>query len=175
MNLPFTKKEVLLAVVFIILYILLGNARSARPNPFIPGAVITISIIVPIIAGLIKGKRMGTIVGITATALNTLTPAGGLLNGSLYELLAVIPHGLMGYIAGKYREEISTILVAGSALAAGTILHIALLLIFLKLSLSTIAESTFIIGTLLEVGLTTVIAIIFYYIYRIGFIHGTDN
>lgn len=175
MRAQFSKKEVILTSIFIILYILLGNARSARPNPFISGAVITISIIVPVIAGLIGGKRMGAIVGILGTAINAFTPAGGLLQGIIYELLAIIPNGLVGYLAGYYREQLSTIIVSGGTVAVGIGTHIFLLLIFFQLSLSTISDSSFIIGTILEWGLNSIIAIIFYYIYRLGFAHAIND
>lgn len=175
MSLQFTKKEIVMTSIFILLYILLGNARSARPNPFISGAVITISIIVPIIAGLIGGKRMGAMVGIFGTAITTITPAGGLLQGVIYELLAIVPNGLAGYLAGRYREQFSTIIVSGGAVAAGLSTHTFLLLVFLQLSVSTVINSSFIIGMLLEWGINSIIAILFYYIYRLGFAHAIND
>ena len=87
--------------ILIAVYILLGNSRSIQPNPFIPGAIIAVNMIVPVIAGILFGSWTGFLVGIFGTFLNSLTPAG-----SFFEFLAVLPHGIMGFLAGYFSGKL---------------------------------------------------------------------
>lgn len=127
MNLQTTRnKEILQIVVLVVLYILIGNARSIQPNPVVPGAVIAVNMIVPIIGGILFGWRVGALVGLLGTFINAFTPAG-----NEFEFAAIIPHGVMGFIAGYYHEKFPVPLVAASIIIG----HIFNILMFLSFGL----------------------------------------
>jgi uncharacterized membrane protein len=96
--------------VLILLYVLMGNSRAIQENPFIPGAIIAVNMIVPVVGGILFGRACGFWVGLIGTALNALTPAG-----SLFEVLAIIPHAAMGYTAGQLSGRVPTPFPAPSA------------------------------------------------------------
>jgi len=99
-DLPFT-------LACIILFILLGNARSAASNPFIPGILLTMNVFLPVVAGRIKGRWEGALVGLLGSLLNSLSPAG-----TVFDLLNAVPYFLMGYLAGVLAERYPTPIVA---------------------------------------------------------------
>ena len=72
------QRDVSQVVLPVILYVLLGNARSIQPNPFIPGAVIAVNMVVPVLTGILFGRVPGLLVGLLGTLLNAVSPAGSL-------------------------------------------------------------------------------------------------
>jgi hypothetical protein len=106
------------------LYVLLGNARSVQPNPFIPGAIIAVNMVVPVVAGIVLGRAAGFLVGVFGTLGNALSPAG-----SLFEWLAIGPHGTMGLVAGHLRDRAATPILAASLLV-GHLLNLTLFVSF---------------------------------------------
>lgn len=114
--------EFTVVAIFAVLYVLIGNARSIHENPFIPGAVIAVSMIVPVLAGILFGKRVGFFTGIIGTSLNYFSPAS-----SIFDLLSIIPHGIMGFSAGLLKERFSTPLASLSLIvghATNTVVYI---------------------------------------------------
>ncbi len=99
------------ALACILLFILLGNARSATPHPFIPGALLTMNIFIPVVAGRIKGGWEGALVGLLGPLLNSVSPAG-----TIFDVLSAVPYSLMGYLAGMLAEKYPTPIVALSIL-----------------------------------------------------------
>jgi len=111
------------SLVLIILYILLGNSRSVQPNPFIPGAVIAVNMIIPVIGGILFGKRVGLLAGFFGTLINAA------LTGSVFEYIAIIPHSIMGFVAGYYMKKLPSPALSFSILI-GHGLNIILFLAF---------------------------------------------
>lgn len=105
--------------LFIVVYVLLGNARSVSENPLMPGAALSVNRIVPVLAGVLLGPIAGAVVGLCGTALNALSPAG-----TYFEWLSILPHAAMGLIAGLLARTVPTPLpmlsiYAGAALQLG--------------------------------------------------------
>ncbi|MBX7057641.1 MAG: ECF transporter S component [Leptospirales bacterium] len=82
-------------LLMIVIYVLLGNARSVAENPFFPGASISVNRIVPVLGGVLFGPWAGLAVGLLGTAFNAVSPGGG-----YFEWLSILPHALMGLAAG---------------------------------------------------------------------------
>ena len=157
------KKEFLQIAVLSILYVLIGNGRSIQPNPFIPGAVIAVYMVVPVVGGILFGCRVGFFVGIFGTLLNALSPAG-----SAFEFASIIPHGIMGMAAGCLRGKFPTPFVA-LTLLIGHILNIVAYLLTGLIVFSVLRDIHFWYGLSYEafVGIMTVYVIAT--VYRMGF------
>ena len=164
-----SRKSIVLMLVLIVIYILLGNARSVKPNPFIPGAVVALNMIVVVVAGIIGGKKMGATVGFFATLFNAFSPVG-----SVFEFAAIIPHTIMGYLAGYLRLKVATPFVA-LTLLVGHGLNIAFFLIFGLMTYTVLLQSLFWLGIAYETFFGIIGIVITHAIYRMGFEHGTDN
>lgn len=84
------------------------------PNPMVPGAIIALNMIMPILAGYFYGPWSGAVAGGAGTGI------AALLGGSIFNYLAIIPNAVMGAVAGwtgKFRSEFltaATILVGHS-------------------------------------------------------------
>jgi len=88
------RQKVIVIVLLVVVYILLGNARSIQENPIVPGANIAVNMIIPVLAGLLFGPAAGFSVGAIGTAINAT------ITGSIFEFAAVVPHALMGLGSG---------------------------------------------------------------------------
>lgn len=162
------KRNFVFAIVFIVLYVLLGNARSVKPNPYIDGAVIAVNMIVPVVAGIVSGKKTGAVVGFFGTLLNAISPAG-----SIYEFAAVIPHTIMGYTAGFLRQKYATP-VSAFALLIGHILNIIMFLVT-GLIQAHVLTGYFFLGIAYESFFGIVAIIISVSIIKMGFMNGSDK
>lgn len=151
------------SAILIVLYILLGNARSIQPNPFIPGAIIAINMIVPVLAGILFGPWCGLVVGLGGTFINSFTPAG-----SSFELLATLPHGLMGFVAGKLVDRAPTP-VPSMALAAGHLGNIAMYVAFGLMKWTEVANARFWYGLLTEFFVGMVAVSLIAALYHVAF------
>lgn len=156
-------KWLLRLLILIIVYVLLGNSRSIQPNPFIPGAIIAVNMVIPVIAGILFGSWTGFLVGIFGTFLNSLTPAG-----SFFEFLAILPHGIMGFLAGYFRGKLPSPILSLS-LIIGHLLNIFMFTISDMLPIASLMNITFWYALAYEgfIGIITILVIIG--IYRIGF------
>jgi uncharacterized membrane protein len=165
MNWKLSKKvinEAIVVAVFSVLYVLIGNARSIHENPFIPGAVIAVSMIAPVLAGILFGKRVGFFVGIIGTTLNYFSPAG-----SIFELLSIIPHGIMGLSAGYLKERFATPLAA-LALVVGHALNTLAYISFDLIPKNTLSNPQFWSGILYEIFVGVIAVTLITSIYRLG-------
>jgi uncharacterized membrane protein len=150
-------------IMAVLLYVLLGNARSIQPNPFIPGAIVAVNMTVPILAGILFGRVPGLLVGLLGTLLNALSPAG-----SIFETLAIVPHGIMGFVAGYFRETAPTPIVACS-LIVGHALNLTMYVLFGPLSVSSLLGPNVWYGLAYETFGGVVAVTIMAGIYRLGF------
>ena len=157
------RKDVSRVVLPVILYVLLGNARSVQPNPFIPGAVIAVNMVIPVLSGILFGRLPGLLVGLLGTSLNAISPAG-----SLFELLSIVPHGIMGWVAGHFRERMPTPILACS-LIVGHGLNILMYVLFGALSFASVLHLTFWYGLAYETFAGVIAVTILAGIYRLGF------
>ncbi len=158
------------AIILILIYVMLGNSRSLEQNPFIPGAAIAVNMIVPVIAGILFGRKTGLFVGLFGTFINTLTPAG-----SVFELLAIIPHGIMGYSAGALKRRVASP-IAALALTIGHALNILLFSLFGLMDLSAFSDPSFYYGLIYEVFIGIITIVIIITIARLGMKDNvTDN
>jgi uncharacterized membrane protein len=155
--------EALTVAIFALLYVLIGNARSVHDNPFIPGAIVSVSVIVPVLAGILFGQRAGFLTGIFGTALNYLSPAG-----SLFELLSIIPHGIMGFSAGFLKRRFSTP-IAALALVVGHILDTSVYIALNIIPRDTVTNPQFWSGMAYETFIGVIGITLITSIYRLGF------
>ena len=116
-------KQVTIASIFILIYVLLGNARSAYTNPFIPEWEMTVTIIVPVIAGILFGRYIGLSVGFFGSLINSFSPAGTLLDS-----LNILPFSVIGFLAGYWNKR-SSLSILSVIIILGHILRMILLLI----------------------------------------------
>ena len=159
------RKQVIRIGVLVLAYVLLGNARSIQPNPFIPGANIAVNMFVPVLAGVLFGMRAGILVGVLGTFLTALTPAG-----SVFEWLAIIPHGIMGGIAGHLRGKLPSPIVACS-LIVGHVLNLVMFISFNAMQTSMLTGAL-LYGLLYEMFMGVVALMLVAGIYRLA--GGTD-
>ena len=110
--------------MLVAIYVLLGNARSIQPNPFIEGAVIAVNMIVPVLSGALFGRWCGFLVGGLGTTLNAFSPGGSVL-----EFLAIGPHAVMGYSAGWLAGRFGPV-PASAALIVGHVLNVGVFAAF---------------------------------------------
>ena len=157
------QRDVSQVVLPVILYVLLGNARSIQPNPFIPGAVIAVNMVVPVLTGILFGRVPGLLVGLLGTLLNAVSPAG-----SLFEFLSIVPHGIMGWVAGHFRARMPTPILACSVIV-GHGLNILMYVLFGALSFASLLHVTFWYGLAYESFAGVVAVTILAGIYRVGF------
>lgn len=155
------KKLAIRSIILIILYVLLGNARSIEPNPFIPGATLAANMVVPVIAGILFGRYCGLIVGFLGTFLNALSPAG-----SAFEFAAIIPHSIMGFTAGYFKGPAT---LRAFSLLIGHFLNVASFILFGLLPFATITVACFWYGIAYESFIGILAIIILVNIYRLGF------
>jgi uncharacterized membrane protein len=145
------------------LYVLLGNARSVRPNPFIPGAIVAVNMVVPVLAGILFGPRTGFLTGVLGTALNALSPAG-----SPFERLAILPHGAMGFAAGWLRGR-APAPIAALALLLGHVLNLAFFALFRLMPTTVLAGTALWTGILYETVIGVMSVTVMAGVYRLGF------
>ena len=157
------RRDVFQVVLPVVLYVLLGNARSIQPNPFIPGAIIAVNMVVPVLAGILFGRVPGLLTGLLGTLLNAITPAG-----SVFEFLSIVPHGTMGWVAGHFRESVPTVFLACS-LIVGHGLNILVYVLFGALSITSLFHLAFWYGLIYETFAGVIAVTILAGIYRVGF------
>ncbi|HNT24316.1 MAG TPA: ECF transporter S component [Anaerolineales bacterium] len=125
-----------------------GGAYLVRyiPNPMVPGALLALNMVFPVLAGYFYGPLSGAVVGALGTAL------AALLRADLYDAVAILPHAVMGAAAGLAGDRRNDFLAALSVLVG----HLLNLLFFLRLGLMSIPSTT--LGVTL-LGLTTEVTI----------------
>jgi len=108
---PDSRKRLIGITAFTLAYPALELVVQYLPNPMVPGAIIALNMIMPVLAGYFFGPWSGAIAGGAGTGI------AAILGGSVFNYLAIIPNAIMGAVAGwtgKFRSEFltaSTILV----------------------------------------------------------------
>lgn len=80
------------------------------PNPFVPSANLALNMIFPVLAGYFYGPVSGALAGVVGTALAAVAGA------DVYDALSILPHGVMGFVAGTIAGASSQIAAALSLL-----------------------------------------------------------
>ncbi|MDQ7088232.1 MAG: hypothetical protein Q9Q13_10430 [Acidobacteriota bacterium] len=164
-------------LLFVALYALLANARSVQPNPFVPGTLISVAVIVPVAAGLVCGPGVGLGTGVLAALLTALLlavrqalglPPAGVGHDAYQELLFALPHGVMGYLAGFFQRHWPPPLPA-AALGAGHLLDLAALTLTGRVAAGAWSSSALWKGVAWEtfIGMALVTAAVG--LFRLGF------
>ena len=110
-TMPEKRKRWIGVIAFTLAYPAMQLVVQFIPNPMVPGAVIALNMILPVLAGYFFGPWSGAIAGGLGTGISAL------LTGSVFEFLAIVPHMIMGAAAGwtgRFRSEFltaSTILI----------------------------------------------------------------
>lgn len=90
-------------LIFILAYPAAHFIVQYVPNPFVPDANLAINMIFPVVAGYLYGPVSGALAGLLGTGFSAV------LMPDLYDLLAILPHTLMGTaagIVGKSRQQL---------------------------------------------------------------------
>lgn len=140
-------------LVFLLLYPALAIVVRFLPNPMVPDAVIALNMIAPVLAGFLFGPVSGVICGGGGTALSAL------LHGSMYDVLAVCPHALMGAAAGFLGRKGSEF-QSSLAIILGHGLNILFFYRFGMLSLSRDSAGQFLLGLASETTVDIVIILL---------------
>lgn len=64
------------------------------PNPVVPSANLALNMIFPILAGYFYGPISGAMAGAFGTGI------AALVSPDLYDVMSILPHAVMGYVAG---------------------------------------------------------------------------
>ena len=101
-NDPVKKKHLIGLMAFTLGYPLLESVIRYIPNPMVPGGIVALNMILPVLAGYFFGPWSGAVAGGAGTGI------AGLFNGSVFNTLAIVPHAIMGAVAGwtgKYHSK----------------------------------------------------------------------
>lgn len=143
----------------ILAYAGLGQITHFIPNPMVPEASLALNMVVPVIIGYFGGSVAGGIVGLLGAMLNYFAkiPFHG---PDAYELVAILPHTVMGAVAGLRSLEHSRI---GTALTivVGHGLNIAGFLLVGLFSLTVLKEIPFWTGLLTETIVDVILVALF--------------
>jgi uncharacterized membrane protein len=89
-----TNKRTIGLAVLTLAYPLTHYAVQYIPNPLVPRANLAINMIFPILAGYFFGPISGAVAGALGTGISAL------LAPDIYDTLAILPHAIMGLLAG---------------------------------------------------------------------------
>lgn len=103
-------------IIFILIYPIIQIFLNHIPNPILPGAIVALNMILPVLCGFLFGPMSGFVSGAAGAGISAL------VFGSLYISASVLGIAIMGYVAGilgKKRWE----LLASLSIFAGHILN----------------------------------------------------
>jgi uncharacterized membrane protein len=111
----------------------------------VPGAIIAVNMVAVVVAGILFGPTAGGLVGFVGTLVNALFSETG---ARPFELAAIIPHTVMGTVAGLVARVNSP--AAALAIIVGHALNIVAFLILGLLPFNQVAVLIFWAGLLVE-------------------------
>lgn len=120
------------------------------PNPFVPSANLALNMIFPILAGYFYGPISGAIAGAIGTGFSAL------MANDIYDAMSILPHAIMGYVAGLAGTSHSQFPAALSILSG----HILNILFYLRFDLLTIDDAGILLLGLLTETTIDVVAIV---------------
>ncbi len=119
------KTRILGVLLLVLLYPAIAPLTRHIPNPMVPGASIALQMILPVLAGYFFGPLSGMVAGGCGAATSAL------LYVDMFDALAVFPHSVMGYMAGRLTKYESDIIPASTIIIG----HILNMIFFLRLDL----------------------------------------
>ncbi|MEW5773539.1 MAG: hypothetical protein AB1916_08440 [Thermodesulfobacteriota bacterium] len=123
------KRRLIGIAVFALLYPAFAPLVRLLPNPMVPGAGVALNMVFPVLAGYFYGPCSGAAAGALGAGLAALAQV------DMFHALAVLPHALMGGLAGVLGRRGSELL-ASLALLLG---HALNMLFFFRLGLLPLA------------------------------------
>ncbi len=156
------RKHLLPVLLFVALYLLINHARGVPLNPF-TAQPLSLALIVPVLAGILFGRTVGFLTGFFATLID-----GFLFGFSAMTLATVIPHALMGGLAGTLAVRFMAP-VSATALFAGHALRVLFFFVFGFLSFSQLSTPAVWLGIFTEGIMGVFAVIILVRLYRVCF------
>ena len=151
---PLSTRQIAYIAVLAAVYVVLGQLVRFIPNPMVPGAIIALNMVVVVIAGILLGPVAGALVGLIGTGVNAISPAG-----NAFEVAAIIPHGIMGLVAGWVGGRVPTI-IAALTIIVGHVLNVLVFILAGLMPANQMTATVFSVGLLAEVVADIVVIII---------------
>lgn len=151
---PLSTRQIAYIAVLAAVYVVLGQLVRFIPNPMVPGAIIALNMVVVVIAGILLGPVAGALVGLIGTGVNSISPAG-----NQFEIAAIIPHTIMGFVAGWVGSRVPTILGALTILV-GHVLNVLAFILVGLMPANQMTATIFSVGLLAEVVVDVVVIVI---------------
>lgn len=148
-----TLKRLKGVAAFTLLYPAIAPLLAGVPNPMVPGAIVALHMVFPVMSGFFYGPVSGALTGCVGTALAWIVWQGP------FDLLAIVPHLCMGLLAGflgRTRSEV----VASLAIAPGHILNICFYVAFGALTIEPHMWGVTILGLATESTVDIVVVIL---------------
>ncbi len=151
---PISTRQMAFVALLAAVYVVLGQVVRFLPNPMVPGAIIALNMTVVVIAGLLLGPTAGALVGLIGTGANAISPAG-----NSFEVAAIIPHTVMGLVAGLARDRVP-VLVGALSILVGHVLNILVFVWTGLLPLTDVTGAVFFGGLAFETVVDVVVIVI---------------
>ncbi len=143
----------------ILAYAGLGQVTHFIPNPMVSEASLALNMVVPVIIGYFGGSVAGAAVGLLGTTLNYLVKIP-LYGPDTYELVAILPHTVMGAVAG-WRALGHTRIGTALTVVVGHGLNIAGFLLVGLLPFMVLKDTSFWTGLLTETMVDIILIALF--------------
>lgn len=137
-------------IVLTLAYPLAHFVVAKIPNPFVPSANLALNMIFPVLAGYFYGPISGAIAGAIGTGLSALVAP------DLYDAMSILPHAIMGYVAGLAGTTQSQFSAALSILCG----HLLNILFYWRFDLLTMDDAGILFLGLLTETTIDVVAIV---------------
>ncbi len=137
-------------------YCALGLLLQGLPNPMLPGGMVALNMVIIVIVAYFNGPVAGAIVGFTATFVNFLLKLPLYGSPDWYELGAILPHTIMGAVAGVVARNNGKI-TTGITIVIGHTLNLLVFLISGLLPLTLILNPIFWNGILAEAAINVIV------------------
>lgn len=151
-------KHGLKILVGVMAYVIIGQLTHYICNPMLPRASLALNMVVPVVMGYWDGSLTGLVVGALGTLLNFLVklPFYG-IDG--FEFLAILPHALMGGVAGWKGLRGMRVGTALTVLIGHALNMLAYLLAGL-VSMDTLQDFEFWLGLTAEIMVTLIFIVL---------------
>ena len=139
------------------------------PNPMVPGAIIALNMIFPVLTGYFYGCKSGAVAGSFGTAISAL------IRNSMWDALAIFPHALMGYTAGIIYSKFHSDLASSLSIFVGHILNMFFYIRLGLLSIPTADIGITVLGLLTEAMIDIITIVLFISLLKKWLLHGQNE
>jgi len=119
------------------------------PNPMLPGASLALAMVIPVVAGALRGPREGALVGFGGTLL-ALVFHQALFGFNAFEACGLAAHPVMGACAGLLARRTRHRIVPGLAILLGHGLNLAAYTLFHLMPVEQLKTPVFLTALLAE-------------------------